>query len=112
VTRIEFRLSMPSRGSWNGGWSGADRNYVIVRAVSDHTAAMLMDERDGGGRWYHSWDDGWAALVTARVMASGERRAKSDGFCGYDWMVDNIIKYGSPYTTGTTEGMVPAGHKR
>lgn len=93
--RVEFRLSMPSRGSWNGEWSGASRNYTIVRTLPDHLAGVLMDPQGDGGRWYHRWDDGWAALVTARVMDSGERARKSDGFCGYDWMVRNIIDHGS-----------------
>jgi hypothetical protein len=27
-------------------------------------------------------------------MASNERKRKSAGFCGYDWMVENILAYG------------------
>lgn len=96
---------MPSRASWNGGWSGADRNYTIVRTLSDRDAAKLLD--DGMG-WYYRWDDGWGAAIHARVMEPGERAKKSDGFCGYDWMVRNILAYGSPYMTGTSEGMTGA----
>lgn len=108
MKRIEFRLSMPSRASWNGGWSGAGRNYVIVRTLTD----QLADDLLAVGSWYHRWDDGWGAQITARVMEPGQRKAKSDGFAGYDWMVANIIAYGSPYTTGTTEGQMPAGLRR
>lgn len=39
------------------------------------------------GRWEHE---------TAGAQ-KGERLKKSDGFCGYGWMVDNILAYGSPY---------------
>jgi len=106
MKRVEFRLSMPSRGSWNGRWSGEDRNYVIVRTLKDATAAALLP--GGKGSWFHRWDDGWAARITGRVMAAGERAPKSDGFCGYDWMVNNILAYGSTYKTGTAEGMTPA----
>lgn len=94
MTRIEFKLTMPSRGSWNGGWSGAERHYLLVRTVPDDKAFVLMDEQGDSGRWYHRWDDGWAALVTARVMGRGERVRKSDGFAGYDWMVRNILDHG------------------
>ena len=108
MRRVEFRLSMPSSGSWNGGWSGADRNYVIVRTLPDEKAVEVVS----GGPYYHRWDDGWGASISARLMDRGERAQKSDGFSGYDWMVANIVAYGSPYTTGTTEGMTPAGFKR
>jgi hypothetical protein len=81
---------MPSTGSWNGQWSGAGRNYVRVRRVDAKRADELA-----AGRWYHNWTDGWSALVTARIMERGERATKSDGFAGYDWMIDNIIRHGS-----------------
>lgn len=91
--RIEFRLSMPGVGSWNGRWSGDGRKYVIVRTVR---RADLPKLGDLPRSWRYSWDDGWAASVSARVMTKGERKPKSDGFCGYDWMVNNIIRWGTP----------------
>jgi hypothetical protein len=84
---------MPSRGSWDGGWSGAGRNYVIVRSMRDADAAALLGGK-GKESWWHLWDDGWAACVTARLMDRGERTPKSDGFSGYDWMVRNILDHG------------------
>jgi len=95
MKRIEFRLSMPSTGSWNGRWSGEARNYVIYRQLTDAQAAELLDGK-ATGSWFHGWDDGWGAGIAARVMERGERRAKSDGFCGYDWMVTNILRLGAP----------------
>ena len=106
-SRVIFRLSMPGRGSWNGRWSGEDRNYIIVRDFGAKTLALLL-EGATTQTWTHAWSDGWCATITGRVMERGERAPKSDGFCGYDWMVDNIIRYGSPYVTGTGAGMVPA----
>jgi hypothetical protein len=96
MSRVEFRLSMPSRGSWNGEWSGAARNYVIVRSLPDIRVSELIGT-ELSRSWLHRWDDGWCAQITARVMARGERTPKSDGFSGYDWMVANILAHGSPY---------------
>jgi len=89
--RVEFRLTMPGVGSWDGKWSGAGRNYSIVRHVPTERVAELGLPQS----FDHAWDDGWRASVRARVLGKGERPTKSDGFCGYEWMVDNILKYGS-----------------
>lgn len=94
MKRVEFRLSMPSRGSWNGAWSGSERRFAIVRSMTDKAAAKLLDGRERNS-WYHRWSDGWGASVSARIVAPGERLPKSDGFAGYDWMVANILAYGS-----------------
>lgn len=91
--RVEFRLSMPSVGSWDGRWSGNGKNYTIVRSMTPaQTEAAGMT--DGRGSWTHAWNDGWCARISGRVMEPGERRKKSDGFCDYDWMVNHIIKFG------------------
>jgi len=92
ATRVLFRLSMPNTGSWNGRWSGEGVNYVIVRIIPEARVAELGIPKS----WYYAWDDGWGASVSGRVMEKGERRPNSDGFCGYDWMVDNIIRWGTP----------------
>lgn len=90
MKRIEFKLGMPSNNSWDGKWSGADRNYTIVRRLTDAKAIELLKQR----RFTHAFGDGWVASVDVRELAKGERPKKSDGFCGYDWMVTNIIANG------------------
>ena len=97
MKRIEFRLSMPRRSSWNGKWSGEDKNYVIVKKISNEWAKEIGIEDNKKTSWYYRWDDGWTACITARVLKKGERVKGFDGFCGYDWMVDNILLYNSPY---------------
>lgn len=94
--RVEFRLGMPNRGSWNGAWSGEGRNYSIVRRLTTSRIAELGITEDKPGRWYYGWNDGWGASITARIVPTGERLRKSDGFCGYDWMVRNILQWGTP----------------
>lgn len=102
--RVEFKLSMPGRASWNGGWSGEGKNFAIVRDLSDEDLAKLFDLAPGGVDltkcvriWTHRWSDGWFAQIRARVVPSGEELAKSDGFHGYDWMIDNILANGDPH---------------
>lgn len=88
--RVEFKLSMPHAGSWNRQWSSAGRNFTVTRRMSELSASRLGIPRS----WRHAWDDGWCAAIDARVMGKGERSEKSHGFCGYEWMVDSIIRCG------------------
>ena len=87
--RIEFKLSMPNPPSWNGKWSGEERNYTIVRDMKLDKAKSILAKRS----FRHRWEDGWCACIDVRAMLPGERK-KSNGFCGYDWMVENIMTYG------------------
>lgn len=92
MSRVEFRLSMPGRASWNGKWSGEDKNYTITKSFKD-AEALKFD----GKSWSYNWPDGWYARVDARVIHPGAKTKKSDGFNGYDWMVDSILQYGKIY---------------
>lgn len=105
MTRVEFRLSMPGRSSWDGRWSGDGRNYTTVRSLTNEAAAKLFAVEGGftaHKSWTHRWSDGWCAQIEARIVRTGERLKKSDGFCGYSWMVDNIIRTGTPYAEVTS----------
>ena len=86
---IVFTLSMPTRGSWNGRWSGEDRVYARIFHNNDVPKDII------GKDFYYNWDDGWCACVSVTKVDSKEAakiRKKSAGFCGYDWMIRNIIK--------------------
>jgi hypothetical protein len=91
MPRVLFELDMPNRGSWDGGWSGSGKTYNKVKTLDKKSIQVLLP--DGYNSWRHSWNDGWTARVKARVLKTGERKPKSAGFCGYDWMVDSIICY-------------------
>jgi hypothetical protein len=86
---MEFRLSMPVVNSWNGRWSGEDRRYAVIRNLGVRDVGVIGDTRS----WTYAFGDGWVARVEAREMQPGERAKKSDGFCGYDWMIDNILRW-------------------
>lgn len=88
---IVFELSMPNRGSWNGKWSGDGSVFVRVKKECD-----VMKEVWDKDFWYY-WNDGWTACVSVKRMPVAEARKlnkKSRGFCGYDWMINSIIKNG------------------
>lgn len=91
MKRIEFKLSMPNRGSWNGRWSGENRDYLKYKTISDKWAESIGLKDKNTNSWYYGWNDGWGASVSARIMEQGEKKKKSMGFCGYDWMVDSIL---------------------
>ena len=90
MKRVEFRLSMPGVGSWDGKWSGSKNNYTIKENLTDNKISILgLDNSDQS--WSYNFGDGWCATVRARIVPKGEKLKKSDGFCGYNWMVDSII---------------------
>ena len=88
---IVFELSMPNKGSWNGKWS--QEGECFVRTMDQRKVPKEYWDKD----FYHHWDDGWTACVHVRQCMASEARKlerKSKGFCGYDWMIRSIIKYG------------------
>lgn len=95
---LAFTLSMPGCPSWNGKWSGEGRKYVIVKTFTSKelaNAVLILNERS----FSYRWDDGWHACIDVHEVNSSQAaklRKESDGFCGYDWMVDTIVKYGKP----------------
>ena len=94
---IVFTLKMPHRGSWNGRWSGENKIYARVRP--NNTVPKEVVGRD----FYYNWDDGWCACVSVTKVDSKEAakiRNKSSGFCGYDWMIESIIKNGKIIAEG------------
>ncbi len=92
---LSFTLSMPNVASWDGKWSGQDRLYVKVNNFGrskerNARAQEILDK----GYFHYSFGDGWSAGVTVKEVNSREGarlKKKSDGFCGYDWMVQSII---------------------
>jgi hypothetical protein len=96
MNRVEFRLTMPGKNSWNGKWTGEDKIYVIYKTLTKKKVEELGLTTTAKSFGY-SWDDGWKADVRTRILEKGEKKKKSAGFCGYDWMVSNIIMYGSAY---------------
>lgn len=101
MSALVYELSMPGVASWNGRWSGEDRCYAIVKTIRPtlkHRAKCqgIADK----GYYSFGWSDGWRASVSVRIVDGKEARkirSKSNGFCGYDWMVDSIERHGAIY---------------
>lgn len=100
---------MPNVGSWNGKWTGADRQYFVVRKTSKrwitkqpHFQKLIEKGRDS---WYYSFGDGWGANVDVEIVNAAEarkRRKISAGFCGYEWMINTIMYDGKIHTGEVT----------
>lgn len=82
--RVIFELSMPSNNSWNGKWSGEDSLYTIAKTMAGAKFEKLKS------RYTYNFGDGWVAAVSVR---EAKPREKASGrFCGYEWMIDSILK--------------------
>ena len=91
---IAYKLSMPNNNSWNGRWTGAGKCYARVENVRSEKAARKLLEKP---YHYYSFGDGWGACVTVRKVDAKEARRlrkNSEGFCGYDWMIEEIKTFG------------------
>ena len=82
--RVEFRLRS------HGSKYQDNKDYLLWRTLSEADFVALGPIMS----WHHSFGDGWSATVEAREMEKGERRGKTAGFQGYDWMVDRIVRWG------------------
>ena len=91
---LAFTLSMPSNNAWNGKWTGESNRYVRVRNFGrtkkgiEHAQKILENPH-----YRYSFGDGWVAEVSVNEVTAkeaGRLRKRSQGFCGYDWMIDSI----------------------
>lgn len=94
---LVFTLSMPGCGSWNGQWGGTGRAYTTNRIFRGKAGIAKAKAIQDVGYYRYGFGDGWAAGISVREVTSTEAaclRRKSDGFCGYGWMVDSILRTG------------------
>lgn len=112
IIKLAFILSMPGCPSWNGKWSGRDNFYAKIVPFSgkdkDSRAKKLTDKR----YFSYRWPDGWRASIEVKQVDDKEAREikkKSNGFCGYDWMVASILKDG--YITTEQDEIENATHE-
>ncbi len=82
--RAMFELSMPRNNSWNGKWSGEENTYTIAKTLP----ASKLDNLKP--RYTYNFGDGWIAAVSVREAKPREKA--TNRFCGYEWMIDSILK--------------------
>ena len=95
---ISFELTMPNVGSWNGQWTGAKKQYFVIHSYSNNNnRAFQLLEGNPSKSFYYNFGDGWGANVRMELIERKEvkqREKISSGFCGYEWMIDSILKNG------------------
>lgn len=98
MNHISFELTMPNAGSWNGKWSGAEKKYYVIHSYSNKSQRPLeLLNGDKSKSFYYNFGDGWGANVRMELVNYKEARQRkkvSAGFCGYEWMIDSIMKFG------------------
>jgi len=97
MSTLAFQLHMPNPPSWNGRWSGENRQHVIVKNLGRSQKAERQAKELDGRVFCHHWDDGWTARIVVHVVDAAEARRLrrvSCGFSGYDWMVESILRDG------------------
>ena len=83
MSLLSFELRTPGSPC---DWTGNRKNYVKVVRVGSGSLAKP-------GYYDYDFGDGWRAAVVVREVdgkTARKLRKDSDGFCGYDWMIDSI----------------------
>lgn len=82
---LRFELTMPNVGSWNGVDTGNKSGHFIFMNIPKEKAEQIV-----GKNFSYNFGDGWRA----NVEVTKNKRSKSNGFRGYDWMIKEIIEHG------------------
>ena len=85
MKRVVFKLCLPG--------SGGSGNFFNAINLSDRTTKKILGDSNHGS-WCYTFGDGTRLFVTADIAPYGKRLQKSNGFCGYDWAIDSIIRCG------------------
>ncbi len=94
---IAFILTMPNNNAWNGKWTGEGNLYAKVENFRGKKADVKAQEILKEKSFYYNFGDGWGASVEVKEVDQKEVRQirkHSKGFCGYDWMIQEIKDHG------------------
>lgn len=117
MTVLLFEYGHTNIGSWDGKWSGSGKVYAkevnLTKGLKEHLEALGIDCGKGKNHTFHyDFKDGWACNVTMTVGTKTEFKEimkHSQGFLGYDWMIDSILKYGRILDPSLVNQSEPAG---
>jgi hypothetical protein len=89
---------MPRNNAWNGKWTGDTKFYAKVFSFGRSKSSKEKAERILKEEYFtYNFGDGWVARIDVFEVDNKEKikiRKKSNGFCGYNWMIDSIIDNG------------------
>lgn len=88
---VAFTLTMTGVPSWNGKWSGEGRLYCRIKLINEPQTRWELPTD-----FRYRWPDNWEANIHMEIVDGNKARRlrkASDGFCGYDWMIDSILRY-------------------
>jgi hypothetical protein len=97
--KVSFQLTMPNVGSWDGKWTGASKKYYVIRVFRGKEGSAFLKgpmQSENKKGFYYNFGDGWSANVCAEIVDAVEARKRekqSAGFCGYEWMINSIVKH-------------------
>ncbi len=99
---LSFELKVTTINNLSGHWRGENLRYIQVRSVDKDKVIKILD-----GEiikvYHHKCDDGWEFDILVREISSVQNdRLKQyfkNGFCNFDYMIDNIINYQSCETS-------------
>lgn len=117
MTVLLFEYVHTNIGSWDKKWSGSGKVYAkevnLTKDLKEHLEALGIDCGNGKNHTFHyDFKDGWACNVTMTVGTKTEFKKimkHSQGFLGYDWMIDSILKYGRILDLSLVNQSDPAG---
>lgn len=97
-----FEYGHTNIGSWDRKWPGEGRVYAkskkIYKEQEEFLASKGISMKIGEQTTFiHNFEDGWTAKVTVTVGRASDFAdilKRSEGFLGYDWMIDNILEHG------------------
>jgi hypothetical protein len=110
--KLAFILSMPGCNSWNGKWSGEGRLYAKVVNFPGKKRTAHAEEILQRGYYCYNFGDGWAAGVAVKEVDGAESakiKRHSQGFCGYDWMIDSVLLDGAITSPSVRKRMATGG---
>ncbi len=94
---LQFTLSMPNKGSWNGQWSGESDLYAYTTSFRGKNKIANATKILAEEYFSYNFFDGWSASIAVTEIDASTRRKvdrKTKGCCGYEWMIYSIIENG------------------
>lgn len=92
---LSFELKVTKVGSFGGHWSGENKRYVQVKNLKDEQVRNILGN-EKSKPFPHRNDEGWEYDIVVSKISSVEKKQLrqhfTNGFCGQEKLIDNIIE--------------------